>query len=282
MKPLVEQVATGIPENKQVQMTKKVFHKIMLLAIVTLAFACKSKKAIVAAPAAVKTDSIAVNKNVENIKMLRSKNIVFNTLSMRGKADLDMAGNSNSVTVNVRIQRDQKIWMSITAIMGIEVARAVVTPDSIMVLNRLQSTYIRKPFSYVYRYTSKQVTFQMLQDIFTGNTINSLLTPEAKLEFIQGVWNLSGTQASLGYNVLFNTFQKSSQVNLNDARAAQALKVVYGSYQKVNAFLFPTTIAINSMSGTKRVNLNFDFSKVEINVPVDMSFTVPRRFELIN
>jgi hypothetical protein len=263
-------------------MRKTVFHRIILLTLVPLAFACKSKKAIVAAPAAVKTDSVAVNKNVETIKLLRSKNIVFNTLSMKGKADLNMAGNNNSVTVNVRIQRDQKIWMSITAIMGIEVARAVITPDSIMVLNRLQSTYIRKPFSYVYRYTSKQVTFQMLQDILTGNTINTLLKPEAKLEMNQGVWNLSGTQASLGYNVLFNTFQKSSQVNLNDVKAAQALKVVYGSYQKVNEYLFPTTIGINSMSGTRRVNLNFDFSKVESNVPVDMSFTVPKRFELIN
>lgn len=263
-------------------MKKTVFNRIILMALVSFAFACKSKKAIVAAPAAVKTDSIAVNKNVENIKLLRSKNIVFNTLSMRGKADLNMAGNNNSVTVNVRIQRDQKIWMSITAIMGIEVARAVITPDSIMVLNRLQSTYIRKPFSYVYRYTSKQVTFQMLQDILTGNTINSLLTPEAKLELSQGVWNLSGTQASLGYNVLFNTFQKSAQVNLNDVKAAQALKVVYGSYQKVNEYLFPTTIGINSMSGTKKVSLNFDFSKVESNGALDMSFTVPKRFELIN
>jgi len=58
--------------------------------------------------------------------------------------------------------------------------------------------------------------------------------------------------------------------------------VVYGSYQKVNEYLFPTTLKINSMSGTRRVNLDFDFSKVESNVPVDMSFTVPKRFELIN
>ena len=264
-------------------MRRTVRNTLILLALLPLANACKSKKAIVAPPAAAKTETVVVNKNAENIKLLSSKNIVFNTLSLKGKAELDMGGNSNSVTVNVRIQRDQKIWMSITALLGIEVARAVITPDSIMVLNRLQSTYIRKPFSYVYRYTSKQVTFQMLQDILTGNTISTLLTPEAKLELNnQGVWRLSGNQAQLGYDVLFNTFQKSSEVNLNDVRAAQALKVVYGSYQKVNEYLFPTTLKINSMSGTRRVNLDFDFSKVESNVPVDMSFTVPKRFELIN
>ncbi|MDB5019319.1 MAG: hypothetical protein JWQ28_446 [Pedobacter sp.] len=264
-------------------MRRTIRNRFILMALLSVVFACKSKKAIVTAPAAVKTDTVLVNKNLENIKMLRSKDIIFNTLALKGKADLNMAGNSNTVTVNVRVQRDKKIWMSITALLGIEVARAVITPDSIMVLNRLQSTYIRKPFSYVYGYTSKQVTFQMLQDILTGNTIDTLLKPEARLELInKGVWRLSGNQAALGFDVLFNTFQKSSEVNLNDVRAGQALKVLYGSYQKVNEYLFPTTIRINSMSGTRRVNLDFDFSRVESNVPLDMSFTVPRRFELIN
>jgi hypothetical protein len=264
-------------------MKKLTIKKLVLLAMVSLAFACKSKKAIVAAPTAAKPDVAVVNKYEENVKLLRSKNILFNTLSLKGKADLDMGGNSNSVTVNVRILRDKKIWMSITALLGIEVARAVITPDSIMVRNNLQSTYIRKPFSYVYRYTSRQVNFQMLQDVLTGNTINTLFTPDAKLDLNnKGLWTLTGNQASLAYDVLFNTFQKSAQVNLNDVRAAQALKVAYGNYQQVNEYLFPTNVRINSMSGTKKVDLNFDFAKVESNVPLDFPFTVPNRFELIN
>jgi hypothetical protein len=264
-------------------MKKATINRMVLLAMVSLAFACKSKKAIVAAPAAAKPDVAVVNKYEENVKLLRSKNISFNTLSLKGKADLDMGGNSNSVTVNVRMLRDKKIWMSITALLGIEVARAVITPDSIMVRNNLQSTYIKKPFSYVYRYTSREVTFQMLQDILTGNTINTLFTPEAKLELNnRGVWTLTGSQANLAFDVLFNTFQKSSQVNLNDVRAGQALKVVYANYQQVNEYLFPTNVRINSMSGTRKVDLNFEFSKVESNVPLDFPFTVPNRFELIN
>lgn len=264
-------------------MGRRIGNKYVLLGMLTIVMACKSKKTIVAPPAEIKTDSVVVNKNAETFKLLQSKDIVFNTLALKGKADLDMGGNSNSVTVNVRVQRDKKIWMSITALLGIEVARAVITPDSIMVLNRLQSTYIRKPFRYVYNYTSRQVTFQMLQDILTGNTIDTLLSPAARLEISNtGIWRLTGSQAALGFDVLFNTFQKSSEVNLNDVRAGQALRVLYGSYQKVNQYLFPTTIHINSMSGSRRVNLDFDFSKVESNVPLDMSFTVPRRFELIN
>jgi len=266
-----------------ISMKKSFIKAMVMLSLVSVAMACKSKKAVVATTPEVKAAPVASDKKEANIKLLRSKNINFNTLSMKGKANLKVPGNENTVTVNVRIQRDQKIWMSITALLGIEVARAVITPDSIMVLNKLQNTYVRQPFSYIYRYTSKQVSFKMLQDVLTGNTINTLFSPESVLEQNeQGLWTLKGTQGSLGYNLNFNALQKPGQLNLNDAKAAQALKVEYGHYQKVNEFMMPAQITINSLSANRRVNIDFDFSKIESNVPLDFPFRVPRGYELIN
>lgn len=263
---------------------KGTFVKAMvMLSLVSVAMACKSKKAVVATTPVVKAAQVVSDKKEANVKLLRSKNINFNTLSMKGKANLRLPGNENTVTVNVRMQRDQKIWMSITALLGIEVARAVITPDSIMVLNKLQNTYVRQPFSYIYRYTSRQVTFKMLQDVLTGNTINTLFNPTSILEQNeQGLWNLKGNEGTLGFNLNFNALQKPGQLNLNDSKAAQALKVNYGHYQKVNEFMMPAQIAINSMSGNKRVDIDFDFSKIESNVQVDFPFKVPKSYELIN
>jgi hypothetical protein len=264
-------------------MKKKFLRAMYMLGLLSMAMACKSKKAVVTTAPASAPAPIAADKKEANIKLLRSKNINFNTLAMKGKANLVLPGNENTVTVNVRIQRDQKIWMSITALLGIEVARAVVTPDSVMVLNKLQSTYIRKPFSYIHRYTNKQVTFKMLQDVLTGNTINTLFNEESILEQNpQGLWTLKGTEGALGFNLNFNGQLKPGLLNLNDVKAAQALKVQYGHYQKVNEFMMPAQITINSLSANKRVDIDFDFSKIESNVPLDFPFTVPKRFELIN
>jgi len=255
----------------------------MMLSLLSVAMACKSKKAVVATTTPAAPAPISNDKKEANIKLLRSKNINFNTLAMKGKANLVLPGNENTVTVNVRIQRDQKIWMSITALLGIEVARAVITPDSIMVINKLQSTYIRKPFSYIHRYTNKQVNFKMLQDVLTGNTMNTLFNSESELEQdTQGLWVLKGSDGSLGFNLNFNSALKPGLLNLNDVKAAQALKVRYGHYQKVNEFMMPAQISIYSLSANKRVDIDFDFSKIESNVQLDFPFTVPKRFELIN
>jgi len=252
--------------------------------MVALAFACKTKKVIVptapvaAAPAAVPT----VDKRAEYIKLLKTKNISFSTLAMKGKANLDLDGKYYDVSMNVKMERDKKIWVSITALLGIEVARAVITPDSIFVLNKLQSTYLKKPLSYIKGYTSKEVNFKLLQDVLTGNAISSFYNPNSKLEVKNGLYELNGNQGNLAFTILFNTLLKPRETNMNDVLASQALKVVYDDYQKVNEYIFPTAMKLNSMSGKRRVAIDLDFSKVEMNVPVDFPFSVPKRYELIN
>lgn len=253
------------------------------MGMLTLVTACKAKKAIVTAPPVVKAPVVVViDKKGENIKLLQSKDLSFNTLALKGKLTLDMNGYVKDVSVTIRIKKDEKIWLSITAIAGIEVARALITPDSVLVRNNLMSQSVKKPFSYLNSFTSKQVTFKMLQSIITGNTIADFTNEGAALDQHTGVFVLSGNKGELAYQIVFNSLLKSGEVNLNDVKAGQALKVTYADYQQVLEGLFPSVITLNSMSGKKKTSINFDFSKVERNVPLDFPFTVPKRFELIN
>ena len=174
------------------------------------------------------------------------------------------------------------IWVSLTAFAGIEVARALITPDSLIVRNNIQSLAIKKPFSYIYKFTSKQVTFKMLQSVISGNTIDELMNENAALELNEGAFTLNGNKGDLAFRVLFNTLLKTQELNLNDVKAGQALKVVYSDYQDITGALFPSVIKLNSISGRKKTNIDFDFSKIERNLPLDFPFSVPKRFELIN
>jgi hypothetical protein len=251
------------------------------LSAMTLTFsACKTRKLVVAPPA-VKTDTVSAKK-AENLLLLKNNNINFLTLSLTGKAQLNMNGEENNVSVNIRMLKDKKIWMRITAIAGIEVARVLVTPDSLLVRNSLQGVALQKPFDYIHRYANKEVNFKLLQDLLTGNAPQDFLSEDADLTFQNGVWLVQGTRNNLGFQILFNTLLKAEETILNHVQAAQALKVVYGNYQKVNESLFPSTMQLNSMSGNKKVAIEFDFSKIESNVALDFPFTVPKRFKVIN
>lgn len=253
---------------------------LLIFVLLTLT-ACKSRKKLVKVPD-IAAKVPANDKKIENLQMLRGKDIPFNTLSMRGKASLEMNGQSNQVNMAVRLLKNEKIWVSLTAIAGIEVARALITPDSILVRNNIQAVGIRKPFSYLYRFSTNQLNFNMLQAVLTGNTIPELMKPEAELDTQQGVFKLDGQQMNLAYTVLFNTLLKPGELLFNDQRAGQAMKVVYSEYQQVTDAVLPTVLTINSQTGTKRTNISLDFTKIDRNVPLDFPFTLPKRFEIIN
>jgi len=262
-------------------MKKNISNKFLLLVLVWAAVGCKPKKIIVSPPVNPVKVEAAPDKKPENLKMLKSKDLSFNTLSLKGKANLNVNGDENNVTMLIRIEKDKKIWVSVTAIAGIEVARAVITPDSLLLRNNLQKTYARKPFSYIYSYTNKQINFKLLQAVFAGNTISDFMTVSSDLTQQNGSWVLSGLANNLAYRSLFNTLLKISETSLNDAKSAQALKVTYGSYTPLNSALFPSSLKINSMSGAKKIDVDLDFTKIDINVPLDFPFSVPKSYELI-
>ncbi|TKC04154.1 DUF4292 domain-containing protein [Pedobacter frigoris] len=262
-------------------MNGNTLNKLAFAAMIVLAMGCKTKKAVVVVPPTDTTTAVS-SKKIETLKMLKEKDMVFNTLSIKAKATLDINGNVNNVTMNFRMVKGEKIWVSITAFAGIEVARALITPDSIKVKNSFQGVYLKKPFSYVHTYTNKQVNFALLQSIFSGNTIDDFMVEQSDLEQQDGVWVLKGEQGDLAYNVLFNTLFKIGQTNLNDVKSGKALKVVYGDYQKIDDVLVPSNIKISSMAGTQKIGLTLDFSKIERNVPLDFPFNVPTKYEVIN
>lgn len=262
-------------------MKKNILNSVFLLGTVIFVSACKPKKEIVVAPPT-KTETKTDNTKAEALTLLNSKQLKFNTLSLKAKATLDIAGNANDVTMNFKMKDKETIWVSITALGGMaEVARALITPDSIKIMNRMKNEYLKKPFSYVYNFTNKQVNFNTLQAILTGNAVGEFLVPESDVKQENGVWVVSGSKSELDYRLLFNTLFKVSETNLNDAKNGQALKVTYTDYQKLNESLFPGALKIKTLSKAKTINIDLQYVKIDGNVPVDFPFNVPKRFTVV-
>lgn len=263
-------------------MKRNILSSILFGVFMVMIFGCKPKKLIVAPPPAQEQTAILPNEKLEHLKLLQSKNLNFNTLSLKGKANLAVNGDENNVTMAIRIQKDKKIWLSVSAIAGIEVARVIITPDTLKLLNRLEKTYTKKPISYIYDFTTKQVNFKLLQSVLSGNVIDDFMKEESDLAQENGVWVLSGQTENLAYRTVFNTLFKLAETTLNDAKAAQAFKVIYGNYTPINNALFPSSLKINTMSGAKKIDLSIEFNKIEADGLVEFPFTVPKSFKLIN
>lgn len=265
-----------------------------VIIIVLLGFfvSCKSTKAVVGTagmpPKTVPSDSGTVNNppvntaRSEKLAAIKSSEINFTTLSGKARAALSISGNSNDVTMNIRIKNNEAIWVSITAIAGLEVARALITPDSVRVINRLENVYITKPFSYLYEFTNNKINFATLQSVLVGNTIPEFITDSTNVEIGTAEVDLKTTLGSLIYELMLNDQNKVVQSNLTDSDAAQSLMVNYGDFQAISQQQFPQSIVMKSQAKNKSINLDLKFTKVELDVPIDIPFRVPDRYTIKN
>src|SRR5437879_13370008 len=138
-------------------MSGNTLSKLLIICCVLAMVTCKAKNqaAVMHKP----VGNTKVSPILSRLNEIRKRQADFTTFSGKAKTKLDINGNSNDVTLNIRIQKGQKIWVSVTAIAGIEVARAMITPDSLLVINKLQGLYLRKPFRYIYTYTINQIDY---------------------------------------------------------------------------------------------------------------------------
>ena len=69
----------------------------------------------------------------------------------------------------VRIRRDSAIWMSVSALLGMESVRALMTQDSVVVINKMAQTYLFEPISTVAKRIPIPATIQEAQALLLGD-----------------------------------------------------------------------------------------------------------------
>lgn len=88
------------------------------------------------------------------------------------KFDIDVEGNGLSfydLSGQLRMRRDSLVWLSITAAMGVEVARVKVSTDSVWVINRLEKTYMAEPLADVAQHFGMPIGLPWIETLLLDN-----------------------------------------------------------------------------------------------------------------
>jgi hypothetical protein len=236
------------------------------------AFGCKAKRQTVAGP---KPATRGPDKSLSKLDAIRSSQLSYTTFSGKAKTKLDINGSGNDVTLNIRIQSGKKIWISVTAIAGIEVARALITPDSLLVINKLQGLYLQKPFSYIYSYTSQQINFDSLEALLVGNAIPQLLNNDAKLQADSVRTVMWGNLQQLAFKLILGADLKANHTELTDPYADQSLTVDNSAFIPVANRVFSSQIDLASVMPKKRVKMTLHYNKADFDQPLEYPFSIP-------
>lgn len=261
-------------------MIKNILNKLLLVFFCITVFACKSKKNIAKNPKDINIE--LEEKSSATLKKIIAQQADFKTLSTKAATQLSIKGKSFDVTMNIRIKKGEGIWVSVTYFAGLEVARALITPDSIKVMDKINNEYLKKPFSFVQKYSNEKIDYPTLEAIMIGNCIPFTLNNKRDIAIESQGLLIKGESNDIIYHVNFNSDLKPAATTLKTTDNLKNLTVNVGNYESISGVLIPKMLNIESVAGSQSIKLNMDYNRTVLNEPVDFPFNVSKRFSVID
>ena len=203
----------------------------------------------------------------------------YTTFSGRARSNLAINGEKQyNVTANVRIVHGDSIWISVTALMGIEAARVLITPDSVNVINRLNSVYIRQPFSYLHRFTGGRLDFAALEQLLVGDVATPVAERGAGVSQVPAGYLLQRQTDGLHYTVQVDTNYRNLYTLIADSAHGQQLEAHYSGYRQAGGNTFPYQMEMTMTTPESELRAEVDYNRVVYDGKVSLPFRIPPRY----
>lgn len=265
---------------------------LFLMALVLAFASCRSTRQITTVIA--KKDSAVVVLNPAEsdsaksvratLDKIKAKQIGFTTFSSKVKVEYsDDKNRSFDFNAFVRMKKDSAIWISIIAALNIEAFRVMITPDSVVIMDKINRTVQRKPLLYLQEITKVPFDYKTLEDLILGNpvyldkTIIAYADQGEKLS-MSTVGSAFKHYLTVGKSDLNLLFSKLDDVDVTRSRTAN---LAYADYAASGPWMFSAVRNI-SLSEKTKLDIKLDFKQVEFEKPMGFPFSIPKNFKVLN
>ena len=246
-------------------MTKRISYLLMTVLMVALLASCSATKSI-------KTShSIEGMTEKEFVEHVIDNAGGWHALTAKIALSVDLGKGTTKVNGTLRIKKGEVIQMSIAPFLGIEVARAEISPDGILVIDSMNKRYVEVSFAEVEALAKADLDFHTLQALFlnelflpgkgdlTARDASSFkVEPEA-----EGVWLNVKRAKRFGYHFLAEAPEallKESYIGLNGT--PYGLRWKYEDFRSLGKKNFPTDMKLAFEGGKKPVKAAFALSRL--------------------
>lgn len=205
-------------------------------------------------------------------------------VSFNGKVDLEYEepdGKKLNVNAQIRMQKDSLIWISLTAIFGIEGVRACITADSVKVLDKQNKTYLVRSIAYLQEITALPLDLHSLQDLLIGNPV-----------FLDSSFNTysrgGGTISIQGSNTWFRqllTFGESDKLISSyklddlDVNRRRSSYLAYADYENKLGPWFARRRTVQ-VAEKKNLSIRLNYKQYAFNETLSFPFVVPKNYKI--
>lgn len=263
----------------------------MLMACFMLALgSCKSTKTIQTAISKKDTTTAPVLKDTgidsamvieDAYKKVKQTNLLYVSFTAKIKVDyFDKAsGKEQGATAFIRLRKDSLLWVSLTGALGVEGFRALIRPDSVILLDKLEKTVSRRSIASLQELTGLPLNFTALQDLIVGNPVyfsDSIVSFETNGNTI----SLMSTGEYFKHFLSFDTTSQTilqSKIDDIDQNRNRTCFIHYADYLPAQGVNFSTRRDI-TVTEKSSLNIKLEYKQYSFDELLTFPFSIPKNY----
>lgn len=271
--------------------TAGIFKNLLIIgSLILVISSCKTVRSVYRAP---------LKEQGANYLFDQLKNSELQYDFFNAKFNLNFTKNKKKTSFKgqIRIQKDSLIWVSFSPLLGIEVARMLITTDSVKFINRMNKTYFKGDYKFLNEFLDTNVDFDILQALIMGNDLRHYENGKFRASIDKHQYKLS-TAARQKLKRFVKSQEESpqiyiqniwldpdnfkiSQVTLKEIKKEhKKLQANYEEFQELNAQLFPKNVYFN-LQAESRIEVKLAYSKITVNNALNFPFRVPKKYKSV-
>ena len=250
-------------------------------------------------------------------RLLEQDSTQLRYYSAKAGVELDLPDGSKSFKANVRSVLDSAAWVSVVPALGIEVARVLLTADSLKLLDKMSDQFFVGDTAAAKRKFGMQPSLFLFQQALLGRPIGLdpqekyrsdreeglyLLTSRERRRFVRAAEDINPGDTltrdrDMGERRLERTLRKAEEkeaivyrywvepdsfrltrVQITDLARDQTADVRYEERGGAEEFFLPTRISITLSEPGRQASGTLELSRIAVEGPLQMSFKIPEKY----
>jgi len=221
----------------------------------------------------INTSSKSVSHILKNAQK-KGAEVDWFTAQIKGQAQLN--DKTYPISAQLRMRQDSVIWISVSAVLGLEAARIHLTPDSVKLINRLNSTYFIGDVKELTKRYNLHLSFYEIQNVMLGRHSFSNPNHFKLLPSEQDHLLFAETDTAI-YTLRLNSEFLPLEIN-SVQQDSISFKLSYSSFVVVHEEWLPQTTDLQVLTPNNDLNFTYSYSKMQVNRPKKIKFSIPSSY----
>ena len=211
--------------------------------------------------------------------------IDYEYLSSKSKFQYKNENQLINATLNTRIKKNEKIWFSIRAGLGIEFFRGLITKDEFQLIDRVNKRVTISTLKIIEKEFKIKLDFEQIESILVGNLLYKISESDKILREGNIYKIVQQNESIQTQNIVSTKTSKIEKLIVFDEFTNYLLTVDYDDFKPLGKLLFPVKHSYTSISYKDNTsvpvitNIIFKYNKVSrTNKALKFPFKIPSKY----